>query len=568
MGLRESAEELCQQALAESRAAIKAQATGNLVESQTAGQVRDLDVARLRVLLGRIWSDRGLYEDGLKEVEAALPILEQQLPAQHRELALARITRISTLMARNQDDAVMAAALTELSRAGTDRVAQAVLWHEQAEWHRRYRRFDESEAAFVNLINFLKQQLPARHPLIGEVLGDYAGLVKQRGDFVLAEKLARESLDLNEQTLGEHPRMWEPLRNFGVFLRDRGDFDEAERRFTQAKQILDTRFDPAIMRTVDIQRDVLNERAHLSLNRRQVRQAVTEFRRTLELQQLVLSQTQVADHVRSMRDLQRDLGIAETLVGDFDQAEQHLRESLRIAEATEHEYDRLLRRLSYWDLLRSRGDIVSAGNYGSEIRREWDRLRATVNSDFEASLPLSLVGDRLLENEQQIPLRSSSINVDRHPWGFELSMLAAFSRPAINSPNGTKEVAKITVGLWRSAIAGRLRKAVDDHPEVLIIELHLAAALARSGETAASQTALELLLPRLRLKLGPTHPWTLLAHLSQAFLSPSKYSIPAAIKALESRFGDGHPWILLIKKYVPLQLAPNAQAEGTPSFEM
>ena len=58
------------------------------------------------------------------------------------------------------------------------------------------------------VLESVREQLGERHPLTAMMMGNLAGLLRQKGEMVEAEKLIREALDIGRHgPLRRHPMM-------------------------------------------------------------------------------------------------------------------------------------------------------------------------------------------------------------------------------------------------------------------------------------------------------------------------------------------------------------------------
>ena len=85
----------------------------------------------------------------------------------------------------------------------------------------------------------VRGQLGDRHPITAMVLGNLAGLLRQKGELVEAEKLIREALDIGRRgPLRWHPMMADAVIQLADYVRDRDGGKEAVQLYAEAVAIL------------------------------------------------------------------------------------------------------------------------------------------------------------------------------------------------------------------------------------------------------------------------------------------------------------------------------------------
>lgn len=71
---------------------------------------------------------------------------------------------------------------------------------------RRAQKYDAAMTAYEALLATMRSNLPVRHPLLGMVLADAAGLYREAGDVMTAIQYAEEAADVVRHTLPTHPK--------------------------------------------------------------------------------------------------------------------------------------------------------------------------------------------------------------------------------------------------------------------------------------------------------------------------------------------------------------------------
>jgi eukaryotic-like serine/threonine-protein kinase len=108
----------------------------------------------------------------------------------------------------------------------------------KAEQARRSGKFGQAEQLQRQVIEAARRQLGNRHPLVGFLLGSWAGTLRQKGGkaaLVQAEAALREALDIGRHSpLRWHPQMIEGLNQLADHVRARGNQREAEQLYREA----------------------------------------------------------------------------------------------------------------------------------------------------------------------------------------------------------------------------------------------------------------------------------------------------------------------------------------------
>jgi tetratricopeptide (TPR) repeat protein/tRNA A-37 threonylcarbamoyl transferase component Bud32 len=175
-------------------------------------------------------------------------IRRQHLPPGHTATAQALVGLGFVLWARpdrgEEAKRVMIEAAAVLARGDNkDRVTNAFLKYFLAAQARQARRYDEAEKLYRSVLAMANGLLGEGHPLVGFLLGDLAGLLRQKGDLEGARETIYKALDIGRRAMVHgHPLMIQPLLELGDHERSRGQLAEAEKLFREALDIAQ-RFD-------------------------------------------------------------------------------------------------------------------------------------------------------------------------------------------------------------------------------------------------------------------------------------------------------------------------------------
>jgi tetratricopeptide (TPR) repeat protein len=176
----------------------------------------------------------------------AIAIRRERLPGEHRDVGWAQVALAVVLYGRAGRDAEAKRHMMEgikiLGRGeNQDAVSSAFLKYFAATRARGAKRFAEAEKLYREVLTTAGKVLGEQHPLVAILLGDLAGLLRERGDLAGAEQTVRKALAIGRRSpLGGHPLMVQALLELGDFERKRGQAAEAEQLFAEALQIART----------------------------------------------------------------------------------------------------------------------------------------------------------------------------------------------------------------------------------------------------------------------------------------------------------------------------------------
>jgi len=235
----------------------------------------------MRVALGRIYSNLGLYDRAEDQTRRALEQLRVQHGTRHPDVALAMSQLGLALIRRNQfdeADTLLRGALAQQRQFHGDVASATVqtldalatleqerghlpqadtLFREALDSRRQLAKTEADSADLAAALNNLGLLLTVRglyeeaepfdreavalstrvrganHPLTAQLLQNLAQVRQFRGDLDEAEALYRQALDAKRKALGDlHPSVTISMNNLGGFLvRDRGKVEEADSLF-------------------------------------------------------------------------------------------------------------------------------------------------------------------------------------------------------------------------------------------------------------------------------------------------------------------------------------------------
>jgi tetratricopeptide (TPR) repeat protein len=206
-----------------------------------------LEAARTMFNLAWLLSDQFIdpaaarYEESEKLFRLVLKIRQEKLGENHREVGFALAALASLMLGKDDKEALALAgqALTNLEKAqNKDAASTTFMKYVFAVQARNQRDFVKADKGYQEVLTQSIEILGDRHPLIGLLWGDYAGMLRQKNDLPGAEKALRKALDIGRKSLlRRHPRMIEGLLELGDYERDRGNVHEADQLYREALEI-------------------------------------------------------------------------------------------------------------------------------------------------------------------------------------------------------------------------------------------------------------------------------------------------------------------------------------------
>jgi tetratricopeptide (TPR) repeat protein len=170
-----------------------------------------------------------------------LEIRREKLGKDHRQVGVAMAALAAHVFGKDDNEAIALTfqAIAILEKAeNKDAVSSAFMNYMLAVQARQRDRLDEAAKRYQELLSLAPALLGAEHPAVGLLLGDYAGLLRKKGDLPGAEKAIRQALEIGRHSwLRRHPAMIEALLELGDLERDRGKTQEAEKLYREAVDI-------------------------------------------------------------------------------------------------------------------------------------------------------------------------------------------------------------------------------------------------------------------------------------------------------------------------------------------
>ncbi len=178
-----------------------------------------------------------------EEIEVLLQevvcIRRRHLGERHRDIAVA-LAGLVFLRLDRKDVEGAARGLREVKAAlaGPDRAGDILATYLLAKLVRQARRYDEAEPLYRQVFEQCRAGLGEDHPLSILLLGDYAGLLRDKGDMEGAVRAIRQALVLGRRSpIRWHPAGIDARLQLGDYERGRGNATEAERLYTEAAEV-------------------------------------------------------------------------------------------------------------------------------------------------------------------------------------------------------------------------------------------------------------------------------------------------------------------------------------------
>lgn len=114
------------------------------------------------------------------------------------------------------------------------RLVKAAAKYGIASVHRRARNYDAATKGYEEVLVLAREHLHPRHPVLGMLLGDMAGMYQEVGNVERAEELLEEGLEIGRQTIPTHEMMIEALIKYGEALERRSEHAKAESLYLEA----------------------------------------------------------------------------------------------------------------------------------------------------------------------------------------------------------------------------------------------------------------------------------------------------------------------------------------------
>jgi tetratricopeptide (TPR) repeat protein len=231
--------------------------------NQRADGVDELAPPRVKFRLAWLLAETKRTDEAERLFREVLEARLARLGPDHPEVQAARLALLVVLLDGGDRMALLAQAPELLGRDSVMlNTVVAYLW---AMAHRRARNYPAAKRQYEDVLSTARRYLPARHPILGLLLGDMAGLYREVGDLRRGEELIREALEIGRKTIPLHPAMVEGLTALADELVRQARTGEAEELYLEAIYIgkrrnrinpSDVRWEQALERLLRMERDL------------------------------------------------------------------------------------------------------------------------------------------------------------------------------------------------------------------------------------------------------------------------------------------------------------------------
>lgn len=314
-------------------------------ETVTARQILDRGVANLEVelatqpltraammtVVGRVYGELGLFDDGKRILREALEIRQRELGIDHPEVADTLAVLGGTLRAERSFPAaaeVLRRALRiRVAHLGPDHVDVARVKAALASCHREQGDLAQAESLNREALDVLTRELGPDHQTVLVALTVQASILQSRGELASAAALYRELLARQERSLGaETVSVAATHNNLAYVLRLQGDLDGAEAHYRLALDLARRHLGETHPNTLM----VLSNLAGVM----RLRGDEEEVERLLRLKVKLERESLPPEHWRLGSSLVSGLARALIVSGEYTEAEPLLREGVAILESS------------------------------------------------------------------------------------------------------------------------------------------------------------------------------------------------------------------------------------------
>jgi tetratricopeptide (TPR) repeat protein len=518
-----------------------------LLEHALAIQIRQtprdaLAVADTEFNLAWTFSDEDRTGEARALFEKVVDVRRKKLGPKDRRTQIAEIGLISATLAGGNDADALQAMVKGMDDADKADLVRAFLIYDQQERPQRAKKlYAQAESSYKRILELARKHAPPDHPGLALLLGDYAGLLREKGDYVDAEKSIREALQIAERSLGSnHPKMVEPMRLCALELAARGAFDEAISVLNRALKICD-------QHSLMIRRD--ENREHI------IRQLVDAYREEGDYAAAERSArlgVELAerrwDAGTGVRDMSADLCVVLRERGEFDEGCDRLRRHIdRIRDSGAGD-ERLARLRDLCDCLRDAGRYEEARTVDHEAHLFFDEGWKRGDFAFSA-IPFRSADEyvKLQKTLVEAARHSEPYRSDRDPLRFVGDRLEPYAEQLLAAHRFAE-----SEPVFREAIALRTKTYHGDHVTACRALRGLAGALEEQGRYAEGETQRRKALVLTRQSYGDVHIFVAYAELElarslvqQGKKDEAEQTVRHALNLAEKALGRENAWLPL-----------------------
>jgi serine/threonine protein kinase/tetratricopeptide (TPR) repeat protein len=194
--------------------------------------------ADIKFHLAWLLNDRHRSEEAEPLLREVIEARTRAWGARHRQVAHARVVLAIVLMRIHKEAEALQITLANMD---TSDMVQGTLAFHRANSYRSQRNWVESEKAYREMLAIARRALGDDHPITVAVLGDLAGMLRQKGDLPGSEVAIREMIERGNRIMPDHPHMIEARREYANALQAHRRYAEAETLFQDNLRLLQKR---------------------------------------------------------------------------------------------------------------------------------------------------------------------------------------------------------------------------------------------------------------------------------------------------------------------------------------
>ncbi len=209
------------------------------IDSELEGE--PLMQARLMATLGRVYHNRGLFEEALPLTQGVLQRRRVALPAGHPEIATAHLDLADDLRVLGRIDEAVPhyekAVEIRQRHFGRASLETAQVLNNKALNLIRSAELGEAQSLLTEVLEIRRQE-PDQASVVAQTLHNLSLIASRLGDYARVQELTHESLSIKAEVLAEnHPSKGRTLALQAGALRELGKYPEAEDALRQALDV-------------------------------------------------------------------------------------------------------------------------------------------------------------------------------------------------------------------------------------------------------------------------------------------------------------------------------------------
>jgi serine/threonine protein kinase/tetratricopeptide (TPR) repeat protein len=504
---------------------------------------KHLDVAATKFHLAWVLSDRGNFEESKQLLREVLPVRVRGLGKNHRDVQITRFALVAVMFSSGLNVPTVISDLNALASSleGQDasRLVYALVTYQRAMSERLKRNYPEADRLYRTTLTAVREAFGGDNNfMVAMLLGDIAGMLRERGNLREAEQSIREALTIGRRVFRIHPLMVTAQRELGELLCSKGEFDEAEELLREILSDARTLYGSESREVASILR-ALGAVFHGKGN---YDQAESFYRESLGVCE------KLGDLLPDVLFLQTSLANSLYYRGDYEQADRLFRVVLESKQNTSLPIDLAHFQRQVATFLCDKGNYEEAASMEREVLETVQRV---LNQGNEEGPPGLYVMAEVLSKNNDLDsaetLLREALDLERTHCIVNHPTIATslYRLASIQTKRGRLEEAE---QLHREALAIRRKQLGDEHPDVANSQMKLALVLQAQGDYEEALKFGRTTLAARRQHLGEEHPWVapLLSELATIYCSGGDYDeaeqhLREATFVCRKQYGDAHP---------------------------